>query len=285
MSVEGNGSSPVVADDGKGGPDLSMRRHSLEIAGLARFDIQLWEGGEGVPTLFLHGFEGHPGRAAFLTELARARRVLAPELPGYGYSQGFENFVDILDVAYFFRELIRSLGLEKVDVIGHSLGGMFAAELGLLAPQIVRKLVLVNSFGLWLDNEPSQDPFGQADRVAAAKWHSAPQPLPSNFGSEETGDEEQAARALFSARNLGSATKFMWPFAERGLRRRLPYAQQSILLIHGRSDGLVPLSYAREFEKLLPGSRVAVLDNAAHYPMVEQADEFVSTVTKFLDQD
>ncbi|MFC7657344.1 alpha/beta fold hydrolase [Pseudonocardia benzenivorans] len=197
-----------------------------------------------------------------------------------GRSTGFEAFVDVHDVALFHRELVASWGVDRIDVVGHSLGGMFAAELAVLAPQLVRRLVLVDAFGLWLDDEPALDLFGPAAEVAAAKWHGTPpEREPSNFVADP--DDPHAA-ILFSARNLGSATKFMWPIADRGLRRRLPLVHAPTLVVHGASDGLLPVSYAHEFARLIPDARLEVLPEAGHYPQIEQEDAFVSVVSEFL---
>ncbi|MQA13217.1 MAG: alpha/beta fold hydrolase [Pseudonocardiaceae bacterium] len=253
---------------------------TLAIPNIGAFEIELWTQGSGAPLLFLHGYERHPGGAGFLQRLADNRRVLAPEHPGYGSSTGFEQFHDVLDVALYYRELIESWDIGEIDVLGHCLGGMFAAELAAISPQLVRRLVLVNAYGLWLDEQPTLDPFGRADDVKAAKWHAGPpETEPTNFVPDPA--DPQAA-ILFQARNLGSATKFMWPIADRGLRRRLPLVDAPTLVVHGTSDGLLPESYAQEFVRLIPDAELGLIERAGHYPMVEQEDEFVSVVEKFL---
>ena len=87
---------------------------------------------------------------------------------------------------------------------------------------------------------------------------------------------------MFQAHNYATATKFMWPIAERGLRRRLPYLDVPTLVINGAADGLVPPSYARELATLVSGSRLVLIEGAAHYPMFEQEDAFVEAVGAFL---
>jgi pimeloyl-ACP methyl ester carboxylesterase len=255
---------------------------ALSRQNVGSFDINVWSEGSGSPLLFLHGYERHPGGAAFLERLAEHHRVLAPEQPGYGTSLGFEHVRDLLDLVLFYRALIESWDLEEIDVIGHSTGGMIAAELSAIAPQRVRRLVLVDTFGLWIDDQPTLDPFGPASRVLAAKWHNAearPQPEPTIF---EPNPDDPDGAALFEAQNRATATKFMWPIAERGLRRRLQYVTAPTLVVHGASDGLLPVTYAEELVRLIANAELAIVDEAGHYPMIEQEDAFVSIVEGFL---
>ena len=84
------------------------------------------------------------------------------------------------------------------------------------------------------------------------------------------------------AKNLAVATKFMWPIAERGVRRRLPLIAAPTLVLHGAADGLVPPAYAAEFGRLIPNARVQIIDDAGHLPMVEREDAFLRAVEDFL---
>lgn len=248
------------------------------------FDVEVWEDGTGSPLLFLHGYERHPGDAAFLRRLAQHHRVWAPEQPGYGTSVGGEQIHDVLDLVLFYRALIQDFDAGPVDLVGHSIGGMLAAEIAAIAPDVVRRLVLVDAFGLWLDEEPAMDPFGARDAVLKAKWHdpaNRPSPEPSNFVPEL--DDPQAA-SLFQARNYGTATRIMWPIAERGLRRRLRYVTAPTLVVHGGDDGLLPVSYAEEMVRLIDGASLLVIDRAGHYPMLEQEDAFIEAVEAFVSE-
>jgi len=249
---------------------------------MGALDIRVWSGGSGAPLLYLHGFEHHPGAASFLTRLARNHEVRAPEHPGYGESGGFEENYDIIDVALHYRRMIESWKNGPVDVVGHCLGGMFAAEVAVLSPHLVRRLVLVDAYGLWLDDKPLPDPFALSPKdLESAKWHDpakAPMPEPSTF----EGGNDADALAIFRAQNLGTATKFMWPIPDRGLNRRLPYINAPTLIVHGESDGLIPIAYAEAFARLIPNARIATIRKAGHLPMLEAEDEFVSIVNDFL---
>ncbi len=249
---------------------------------LGAFDVRVWSAGSGSPLLYLHGYEQHPGAAAFLTALARTHEVRAPEHPGYGESTGFEQLYDVIDVALYYRRLIESWNKGPVDVVGHSLGGMFAAELAALSPHLVRRLVLVDAYGLWLDDSPMPDPFALSSKdLESAKWcDPAKAPIPEPSALEAGADG--GAQAIFRAQNLGTATKFMWPIPDHGLRRRLPYIQAPTLIVHGEADRLVPIAYAEAFGRLIPKARIITIRNAGHLPMIEAESEFISVVNDFL---
>jgi len=251
-------------------------------ATVGEFRVRVWSAGEGPPLLYLHGFEQHPGDAPFLRRLAQSRRVYAPEMPGYGESTGFEGIDGILGITLYHRQLVESWGLESVDVIGHSLGGMLAAEFAAICPHRTRRLVLVDAYGLWLDEAPMPDPFALGPKqLTEAKWADTEkaQSEPSAHGSDAG---NPSAATLERMKNLATATKFMWPIADRGLRRRLSYIQAETLVVHGAGDGLIPPAYAEEFGRLIPRSRFVQIEGAGHLPMIEQEDVFISTVEEFL---
>jgi len=240
---------------------------------------RVWEGGKGAPLLYLHGFEQHPGGAGFLRLLAENHAVRAPEFPGYGESGGFERLRDVTDVVLTYRRLIEDWGAGPVDLIGHCLGGMFAAEIAAFCPHLVRRLVLVNAYGLWLDAHPMPDPFVMTpDALAKAKFHDPGWAArePNVFAGSP------ADAAIVRTGNLAIATKFMWPVADRGLARRLPFIHAPTLVLHGVSDGLVPLPHAAAFARLIPDARVQTIAGAGHLPMVETEEKFVSAVERFL---
>jgi pimeloyl-ACP methyl ester carboxylesterase len=233
--------------------------------------VRLWRFGQGHPVLWLHGFEGHPGDAPYLRRLAETRTVIAPEHPGFGESEGLAAMQDITDQALHFRRVIRSLGARRVDVVGHCLGGMFAAELAAISPHLVRRLILVGSYGLWDDANPLPDAFSLAPPAfAAAKW-AKPEAAPATT-------EDPIARQ----RNLGSATKFLWPIPDRGLIRRLPFIEAPTLVLHGAQDGLVPPAYGQRLAALIPNAGFQAIEGAGHMPMLEAEDAFTNAVTSFL---
>jgi pimeloyl-ACP methyl ester carboxylesterase len=244
---------------------------------LGDFNVRVWQGGAAErPLIYLHRAEQHPGAAAFLARLGQLHSVRAPEHPGYGDSTGFEHVEDIFDVTLHYRRLVERWNAGPVDVVGHSLGGMFAA----IAPQLVRRLVLISPYGLWLDDAPMPDPFVMSPAaLAKAKWHD-----PQKAGSEPTAFEaaEGETIATFRAQNLSTATKFLWPIPDRGLTRRLQYVAAPTLVVRGASDGLFPAPYLDAWTASIEGACGLTLEGAGHLPMVEAEDAFVSAVEAFL---
>jgi pimeloyl-ACP methyl ester carboxylesterase len=246
---------------------------------IGEFDVRVWRGGDGAPLLYLHGFEQHPGTAPYLDRLAQTHTVLAPEHPGYGSSTGIESLRDIHDVSLYYRGVLERWGAGPVTVVGHSLGGMFAAELAVLAPQWVQKLVLISPYGLWLDALPLPDPFVLGPpALAKAKWcDPAIADRETSAFDAAGGDSPAAYRTI----NLTTASKFMWPIPDRGLSRRLRYLASPTLVIHGGADGLIPAAYEKAWTGAAPRVRTAQIAKAGHLPMVEAEDDFISLVKGF----
>ena len=102
----------------------------MGIITLAGIDIDVWEGGDGPPLLFLHGAGGFRPGPAYLDLLGRHRRVIAPSHPGFGVS-GLGDWMDRPDdIAHLYLELLYPLNIGELDIMGASFGGWIAAELG-----------------------------------------------------------------------------------------------------------------------------------------------------------
>jgi pimeloyl-ACP methyl ester carboxylesterase len=258
---------------------------AVETGQLGDVRVRSWSGGDGQQRglLYLHGFERHPGEAPFLARLARSRHVIAPEHPGYGESSGLDAMDHILDLVLHYRRFVEDRFDGQVDVVGHSLGGMFAAEFAAICPQVTNSLTLVSPYGLWLDEQPLPDPFLLNERdLGAAKWadpaaHPQPDPgLPAPDGGDPN------AAIYDRARNMAAATKFMWPIPDHGLRRRLPFISARTLVVHPAGDSLVPRAYAEEFARLIPGAQMTTINSAGHMVMLERPEEFGDVLEKFL---
>ena len=111
--------------------------------------------GQGPPLVFLHGATGLRWDE-FLDSLTQTHTVYAPEHPGTtpGDPDAIKPLDDFWDLVLYYYDLFDGLGLESPAVVGHSFGGMVAAELAATDPRRVGKLVLISSLGLWRDDAP-----------------------------------------------------------------------------------------------------------------------------------
>ena len=246
------------------------------------FSVELRQGGSGEPLLFLQG-PGGVRHGRYLDMLAETFTVYAPSHPGFGESDGLEHIDDIIDLALFYHDLMDELALDSAHLLGHSLGGMLAAEMAALCSHRVRKLVLANPVGLWRDEEPVVDFFAltpseylrhvlhDVDSAAAKEAFGAPE------------SQEEVMEAMYQRlQSFSAAGKFLWPIPDKGLKRRIHRIKAPTLIVWGESDRLVPPSYAEDFQSKIAGSKIAILSECAHMPMIEKPDEFVSLVTDFL---
>src|SRR6187431_983147 len=96
---------------------------------IAGTDIELWEGGAGRPLLLLHPGDGFDAGAAYVSELAQRYRVIAPSSPGFGRSGPTGSMKSVDDLSYFYLDLLETLRLENLVVVGLSFGGWLAAEI------------------------------------------------------------------------------------------------------------------------------------------------------------
>jgi pimeloyl-ACP methyl ester carboxylesterase len=239
--------------------------------------------GEGGPLLFLHGAGGLRGWPPFLESLARSFRVIAPDHPGFGRSEGLEHLDDVVDLALYYTELIAALGLDQPYLVGHSLGGMIAAEVAAIAPDVVSKLVLIAPLGLWLDDHPVMDFFAATpEELATAMFHDPGSAIATELLRVPSDPEAQLEVVLERTKNLSAAGKFLWPLPDRGLKKRIHRIAAPTLLLWGASDRLVPPIYGEVFLKRIQRARLTLFTGAGHMLPFEKDDELVEVVTDFL---
>jgi pimeloyl-ACP methyl ester carboxylesterase len=260
-----------------------MQQRTISIRGGA-FEAQLFEAGSGEPLLFLHGVSDVGPSEPFLERLAERRHVIAPRLPGFGESSGSEHLLDIHDLIYYELDLLDALGLRDLPLIGHSLGGMVAAELAAVQPERFRALVLIAPLGLWNPAYPVADFFSMSPaEVAAATYHDPASPAAQAASARPEGDEAYIAFMLERAKSLATAAKYLWPIPNRGLSKRLHRIAAPTLLIWGESDRIVPLQYAADFAAAIPSARTPLtIAEAGHIPQFEQPERVAKTIEAFL---
>jgi pimeloyl-ACP methyl ester carboxylesterase len=246
--------------------------------------VQVHDGGRGEPLVFLHGAGGLlPDDNAFLDELMRHFHVFVPMLPGYDESEGEEVLRDMLDVTLHTFDVLEALALRRPLLVGHSLGGMIAAEMAALCPYEVERLVLAAPAGLWLPEHEIPDLFATIPfDLPRVLFHDAD--LGARLLTAGTDFSDMQALGQFmvqNARRLGMAGKLLFPIPDRGLKRRLYRVRARTLLLWGQSDALIHPAYAEEFRRLLPQARLKTIAEAGHMLMYEQPVAFAQAITDF----
>ena len=246
--------------------------------------VRVFEAGQGHPLVFMHGAGGLFAENPFLDLLAQRYRVVAPELPGYGESTGEALLEDMLDFTLHGWDVVDALGLQRPHLVGHSMGGMIAAEMACVAPHDLGKLVLAGAAGLWIDEHPIPDifalpPFEFADLLFHDR--AAGEALLTG-GFDLSNADALKDFYIASQKRLSMAGRIMFPIPNRRLSKRLYRVTAPTLLVWGKSDRLIPPVYADRFQALIPHAELALIDAAGHMVPYEQPEAFVSAVSQFL---
>jgi pimeloyl-ACP methyl ester carboxylesterase len=262
-----------------------------------RTTVRVHEGGSGAPLLFLPGAGGLLPLDPFVARLAERFRVHVPLLPGYEDSEGAENLRTMLDVTLWAFDVMEALGLERPLVVGHSMGGMIAAEMAAVCPNEIHDLVLIAPAGLWLDEHPIPDLFACLPfELPALLFHDPAVgarllTVGFDFGGatarvedflsllqrfEDLGFLQQLL--IDGARRLGTAGKILFPIPERGLADRLHRVKARTTLVWGEQDRLIPVVYAEAFQRHLPGARLVRISEAGHMVPYERTDAVLEAI-------
>jgi pimeloyl-ACP methyl ester carboxylesterase len=260
-------------------------------------ELSTMEAGQGRPVVLLHGLGAT--KASFLPTLgalAPRHRVIAVDLPGFGDS--VKPLLAAYDAAFFARAVVALLdaaGLEQAALVGNSMGGRVALEVGLREPDRVDRLVLLAPSLAWL-----------RDRRWAPLLRVVPphlgflQPAPpavvdaivrrlvpgADGGWTAAGVDEflrsyldRRGRAAFyaSARNIYLEE----PHGPDGFWTRLPRLEVPSLFVWGRRDPLVPLGFERHVRRALPAAQHLELD-CGHVPQLERPVEVHRAIAAFL---
>ena len=259
-----------------------MKMRTIETRRGAR--CRVLEGGQGAPLVFLHGTGGLFRDNPFLDQLAARYHVFAPELPCYGESTGEELLEDMLDFTLHGWDVVTALGLERPHLVGHSMGGMIAAEMACIAPRDLGKLALVGATGLWIDAHPIPDLFTLLPfELAEILFHDPAQGTALLTGGVDFGDMEALKEFyIANSRRMAMAGKLLFPVPNRRVSKRLYRLTAQTLVLWGERDKLMPPVYALRWGALIPHATVVRIEGAGHMLPYEQPETFVAALDRFL---
>ncbi|MHC4046802.1 alpha/beta fold hydrolase [Bradyrhizobium sp. 23AC] len=241
--------------------------------------------GSGPAVVYLHGLLGQQWDR-LLDGLSSKRSVYAPEVAGAHEPDELKAFDTIHDLTIYVDDVVRKLELGTFDLIGHSFGGMVAAEYAALFPERVRKLILIDPLGLWRDDKPVADftyatPDKQRTLILGSSDEEAAKKLLELPGGTTHRNREIVRRAT----SMASILHFIWPIPERGLRKRMYRIAAPTQIIWGEDDLIVPQAYADDFASAIRKSEIKIIPSASHTPQFNKPDEVLKAALSFLDKD
>lgn len=242
--------------------------------------VRYFEGGTGPDLVYLHGAGGVTAEDPFLAALAAKHHVYAPLIPGYGDSQEAPEIRDMLDFTLHTWDVVEALGLKDPILVGHSMGGMIAAEMAAVAPNDVSRLALICPAGLWDDDHPIADIFSLLPfEMPEILFHDAVAGAAMLTAGRNVEDPNFLQTYLVNnARQLGMAGRILFPIPERGLVERLYRIKAKTVIVWGDSDRLVPPFYAHGFKKGIVGSELVSIPEAGHMVIVEKTPAVVEAI-------
>jgi pimeloyl-ACP methyl ester carboxylesterase len=283
----------LAATSGMTGPGRLRFRRVATVSG----EVSVMTAGVGDPVLLLHGLGATKG--SFLptvAALAGSFRTIAIDLPGFGDSY------KPLDVPYhppFFAravvELMAALGLERAHVIGNSMGGRIALEMGLRFPERVGRLVLLAPSLAWRRERPWA-PFVRvlSPHVGLVqvtpRWvveAIAHRILPVAQSTWVRAGVDEFLRVYLTPRGrvaLYAAARQIYleePRGPKGFWTRLAELEPPALFIWGKHDRLVPIAFAAHVKDTLPTARHLELD-CGHVPQIERPADTHVAIAAFL---
>ncbi len=246
----------------------------------SRFGVSsLFRQGVGPPVLVLHAAGGAGMWNPYLDRLSENFDVIAPDHPGFGLSPALDGVDSIATLVEHYLSLLDSLGLDRVHVVGASLGGWLAAEIACTAPARIDRLVLMAPPGILIPEAPPADLFtmrpdeivralfldpAKADALLAA-------PLPPEAAAQAERDAASFARYASD------------PFLHNPeLPDRLSRITAPTLVITPDIDVVIPREHSEAYAAAINGATLVVLPQCGHALYFEDPDLVADEVIAFL---
>jgi pimeloyl-ACP methyl ester carboxylesterase len=247
-----------------------------------RSPVNYYRGGSGQPVLYLHHLAGMQGWEPVLANLAANFDVIAPYHPGWGPSAGLEEVDSGLDLVLHYADFLDHLGLERVDVLGHSIGAWMAAELAAIYPERVRRLVLVNPVGIWNEQIGGEDPFAQPPMAATAVLLATPDHRENLILRD--GQVDLLENYVQEMKDLKAAAKFLWPIPDTGIAARLHRITAETLVVTSSEDRFIPPAYGPVWAKEIPNAAWKTISEAGHLVNLEQPVRMAAMATNWFEE-
>jgi len=256
----------------------SIEKRTLNVNGLP---VSYADVGTGPAVVLLHGWGGQIASWGLVPNILGEKfRVVALDLPGFGETPLPSRAWDPYDYAELVAAFLRALDLRAPTLVGHSHGGRVSIALAATHPDLVGKLVLVDSAGLVPPRSLTYYArvYGlKSARLALglpilSRWR---EPILDRLYRRAGSSDYQAATDPILRATLVKCVN-------ADLGQRLPEIKASTLLIWGADDDATPLSDGRLMEKLIPDAGLVVFEGCGHFSYLDRTDHFCRVVSHFV---
>ena len=238
-----------------------------------------------IPILFLHGFNGNSKSWAYQFDYFKEKRsIIAIDAPGFGQSDPVD--LDMLSIAKIVHDLLKSIGITRCDLVGHSMGGMLAQIVASQYNKLINKVVLScthKGYALPIGS-PLRDPY--KIRLEERKTMSDKefgqlriQKMLPELKNKEIFSFLSSISEEITEGSINSGGMAMQTLDTTGYLSNL---KQECLILKGSKDIVVSKERSYELEKLLIHAIVKEIPNVGHAPYCEDAITFNAEVEKFL---
>jgi pimeloyl-ACP methyl ester carboxylesterase len=234
--------------------------------------------GSGEAVVFLHGAGFTRMWLPLYGMLAEHTDFIAPEAPGFGETPMPKWFRSFDDLTLLYDQLFTQLGLDRIHLIGFSMGGWAAAEFASFYPRRLKSLTLITPVGLRLPDDPGVDIFQLPPAELLDRLFKDKAVMSEFMIDPDDFDEGIHLYAEFTA-----AARLMWaPRYNLALERRLQRVGCPALVVGAEDDQLVPNAMSDRYAGVLPRGRLVRLAGTGHEPCLERPRQLADTLLDFI---
>jgi pimeloyl-ACP methyl ester carboxylesterase len=236
--------------------------------------------GTGQPVLVLHGGAGPRSVQGLAGLLPGDSTVLTPTHPGFDGQPRPDWFDSVPDLAVAYLDLLDLLKLDRVLVVGSSIGGWIAAEMATRDTRgRIGGVVLLNAVGI----DPAEGRLTDTRDLNPAQLGELAFVNPALRLDPSTLTDEQRAAGLANQRTLAvyAGEPFMY---DPKLRHRLRRVDAPVLVVWGEQDGIATVDYGRSYAQAFPRGRFVLAPGAGHFPHIEAAALTAASIEEFVKE-
>lgn len=247
--------------------------------------VRYVDAGSGRPLLLMHGLGGAiESWTNNIDALAKEARVIALDLPGFGYSDKPKMSYTIKFYTDFVARFARQLDIAPAAIVGSSLGGHVACELAITHPEVVSRLVVISPPGALPKSFAGTPALKKYVKVLQAK--SVAEVKKALFAVDQKPVADDYAKIVFEKLAMPGAKEaflsaLMGSARAPRLNRRLSKIKASMMVLWGKDDIMIPVKYVKPFVGM-KNSRIVLLENCGHRPHVDRPAVFNRLVLDFV---